>query len=215
MAYLIDESYFIKELYVPNAQELNTGAGDELSLFIDSKARQCLKDALGYVLYNSLNNDIDSSGNLKSDAAQRWKDLVKGVEYTKDDKTYFWSGLIYQEGNFKKSLIANYTFYFWLEEQVSQQSGLGEVRGQAKNAINVDTTRRLVKVWNDFVTMYQEGTFKRTPLVFYQDAVKVTDWFQNSTESGFVSLLQFLQDKKEDYPDAAMKYYNKINYLGL
>lgn len=215
MAYLIDGTYFNRELYVPNVDELNTSAGDEISLFIDSKARQCLKDALGYVLYNSLDGDIDNNGSLKADAAQRWKDLVNGVEYTKDDKTYYWSGLKYQEGNYKKSLLANYTFYFWLEEQVSQQSGLGEIRGESKNAINVDTTRRLVKVWNEFVTMYQEGSFQRTPLVFYQDAVKVTDWFQNSTQTGFVSLLQFLQDNKETYPDAAMRTYNKINYLGL
>lgn len=214
MAYIIDETYFQRELYVPNSQELNSGSLEELTQFIDEKSRLCLKDVLGYELFNDLDSNIEF-GNLKDDATQKWKDLVNGVEYTIDGNTFRWQGLKVEEGAFKKSLLANYTFYYWLDYNQSRMSGVGEVVLNAKNAVNVNSTQRLVKIWNEFVDMYQGGDLNHTPRRYYKGSLKVTDYFGGDNSSDFVSLLQFLSDNDTDYVDAPLKRYNKQNQLGI
>lgn len=214
MAYIIDGSYFIKELYVPNADEINSGSGDELSLFIDDKARQCLKNALGYTLYNELDGNI-TNGTLNTAAPAKWQNLVNGVEYTLSGNTFKWQGLIYIEGLMKKSLLATYVYYYWLTEQQSKMSGVGEVVVNAKNAININSTQRLVRVWNDFVRQYQEGLSDHNQKSYWKNNIKVIDWLGNSASSDFVSLIKFIQDNDTDYPDAALIRYQKQNQLGL
>lgn len=215
MAYIIDGSYFIKELYVPNADEINSGSGEELTLFIDDKARQCLKNALGYTLYNELDSEIDMSGMLKNTAPAKWQNLVNGVEYTLEGKTFKWQGLKYSEGMYKRSLLATYVYYHWLIEQQSKMSGVGEVVVNAKNAVNINSTQRLVRVWNDFVMQYQEGLYDYNYQSYWKNNIKVIDWLGNSTSTDFVSLIKFLQDNDADYPDAALMRYQKQNQLGL
>lgn len=219
MAYLIDETYFQRELYVPNADELNSGALNELTEFIDDKARLCLKYALGYELFNDLDSNI-TDGVLDVGAPAKWLNLVNGVEYTKDGETFKWDGLISTEGAFKKSLLANFTFYYWLEYNQSKMSGVGEVVVNAKNAINVNSTQRLVKVWNEFVSMYQGSDYNSyygipQPSIYYKGNIRVTDWLGNCYNDNFVSFIQFLYDNDNDYPDATLKRYNKQNQLGI
>lgn len=214
MAYIVDESYFIRELYIPNAMELNSSAGDELSLYIDDKARQCLKHALGYTLFNDLDSNV-SHGVLDAGAPAKWQNLVNGVEYTLNGNTFKWQGLIYTEGLMKRSLLANYVFYYWLLDQQSQMSGVGEVIVNAKNAVNINSTQRLVRVWNDFVKMYQEGMYQYDYNAYYRDGIRVIDWLGNSTMTDYVSLVKFLEDNDADYPDAALKRYDMINQFGL
>ena len=213
MAYIIDETYFQRELYVPNADELNSGALKELTQFIDEKSRLCLQDVLGYSLFNDLDANIDS-GNLIDAAPVKWLNLVNGVEYTLNGKAYRWQGLKVEEGAFKRSLLANYTFYYWLEFNQSRMSGVGEVVLSAKNAVNVNPTQRLVKVWNEFVDMYQGSEKMNTPSIYYKGNIRVTDYY-GGDNSDFVSLLQFLSDNDTDYVDAPLKMYRKKNQLGI
>ena len=214
MAYIIDETYFQRELYVPNAGELNSGALEELTQFIDEKSRLCLKEVLGYSLFKDFDSNM-SYGNIEGTAPVKWLNLVNGVEYTIDGKSYKWQGLKVEEGAFKRSLLANYTFYYWLEFNQSRMSGVGEVVLTAKNAVNVNPTQRLVKVWNEFVDMYQGSEYINTPSTYYKGSVKVTDYYSGSDNSDFVSLLQFLSDNDTDYLDAPLKMYRKQNQLGI
>ena len=113
MAYLIDETYFQRELFVPNADDTDRSAYTELQEFIDNKSRLLLKEVLGYTLFKDLDQNI-TNGILDAGAPQKWLNLVNGVEYVKDGYTYYWEGLLVQEGAFKKSLLANFVFYHWL-----------------------------------------------------------------------------------------------------
>ena len=214
MAYLIDETYFQRELFVPNADDQDRSAYKDLQEFIDDKARLCLKEVLGYTLFKDLDANI-TNGNLDSGAPQKWLDLVNGKEYTKDGYTYYWQGLLIQEGAFKKSLLANFTFYHWLYYNQSRMSGVGEVVLNAKNAINVNSTQRLVSVWNEFVEMYQGKQTKYTYSEYRRNGIKVIDWIGNNTNDYYASLIMFLSDNEEDYPDAPLKMYNAINQFGL
>jgi len=214
MAYLIDETYFQRQYYVPNVEELNSRSKEDLLLYIDQYVRLCLQDALGYVLFKDLDTYI-VNGNLEPNAPQKWLNLVNGAEYTEHDRTYYWKGLKYNEGAFKVSLLTPFVFYHWLLDNQAKMSGMGEVVLEAKNAINASSNQRLTKSWNTFVQLYQDKNYHYNNCVWYYEGVRVIDWMENNTNNDFVSLVKFLYDNKEDYPDANITTYKFKNQFGL
>tara|TARA_R110000782_G_scaffold72273_3_gene144783 strand:- start:475 stop:1119 length:645 start_codon:yes stop_codon:yes gene_type:complete len=214
MAYLIDETYFQRELFVPNADDTDRSAYTELQEFIDNKSRLLLKEVLGYTLFKDLDQNI-TNGILDAGAPQKWLNLVNGVEYVKDGYTYYWEGLLVQEGAFKKSLLANFVFYHWLYYNQSTMSGVGEVVLNAKNATNINSTQRLTSVWNEFVNMYQGKQTKYTYSEYRRNGIKVIDWVGNNTNDYYSSLIMFLSDNEETYAKAPLKMYHTINQFGL
>ena len=214
MAYIIDASYFQREYYIPNVDELNSSALDDISLFIDDKVRLCLQNALGYTLWADLDSNI-TNGKLNVGAPAKWQNLVNGTTYVKDGKTFAWNGLIYQSGAFKSSLLTPYVFYHWLEYNQSKVTGIGEVVVNSKNAINVNSNQRLTSAWNSFVKQYQDGIYEFAYDRYYRMGIKVVDWYGNNTNNQFVSLIQFLNDNETDYPDASLIKYKYKNELGI
>ena len=214
MAYIIDETYFQRNLHVPNSDELNTGAYAELQEYIDSKARLCLKSALGYKLFNEFDGNV-TNGVLDDGAPQKWIDLVNGKEYTINGDLFRWEGLIQTEGAFNKSLLANFVYYHWLNDNQSSVTGVGEVVLNAKNATNINSTQRLVSVWNEFVEMYQGKMFEHYKHTYYYRNIKIVDYLGDAYDDEYVSLVRFLIDNKEDYPEAAIKRYQFINQFGI
>lgn len=209
--YLINETYFVDE--VPNTQELQGNENNALGRLIDEKVRLFLQEHLGRVNFLSLDSDIDAEGNLKDDAALRWKDLVYGCEYTIAGSVYNWRGLLEFYGTTKKSLLVAYVYPFWIRANVSYMTGVGEVRAEAKNAVSVNSTQRLVHYQNEFVEAYQGNCnnyfdgFYRAP-VFY-------DYYQGGTGSNYVTMIQFLSHNSETYPDCNLRTYEFSNQLGL
>ena len=214
MAYIIDETYFQRNLQVPNANELNSGAYAELQEYIDSKARLCLKGALGYELFKDFDNNV-TDGVLDVGAPQKWQDLVNGKEYTLDGTLFRWEGLINTEGAFNKSLLANFVYYYWLYDNQSAMTGVGEAVLNAKNATSINSTQRLVTVWNEFVKMYQGKMFEHYKHTYYYRDIKIVDYLGDAYDDDYVSLTRFLIDNKDDYPEAALKRYQFINQFGL
>ena len=214
MAYLIDGSYFQRELFVPNADDTERSAYTELQEFIDDKTRLLLREVLGYALFKDLDSNI-TNGVLDVGAPQKWLNLVNGVEYVESGNTYYWEGLLVQEGAFKKSLLANFVFYHWLYYNQSTMSGVGEVVLNAKNAVGINSTQRLTAVWNQFVGMYQGKQTKYTYSEYRRNGIKVIDWVGNNTNDYYSSLIMFLSHKDTDYPDAPLKLYKVINQFGL
>lgn len=212
MAYLIDKTYFNGSINVPNSNEYDAAFDNELNLSIDRYARQFLQWSLGYSLFNELDSNI-TDGELDAGAPQKWEDLVNGVEYVKDGKTYFWKGLIYTEGLSKKSILAHYTYFNQYQESIN--SGVGQVVTAAKNAINVNPTQHLVTIYNEFVIMYQgENAYWNCTPTYLSDW-GIWEYCQTANNSNYVSLRQFLTDKAENYPDAAIPILGYKNSLGL
>lgn len=211
--YLIDETYFKREYTVPNIDELQSEDGVNLGMFIDDKVRLLLQEALGTTLFISLDGDI-TDGVLDVGAEQRWKDFVNGVTYIDGGETLVWKGLTYVNGAYKKSLLTPYVYYNWLKYQFSYMSGVGEVSAKAKNAFNVSSNQRLTMVWNEFVEQYQGGC-ERSPEFRIIRNVPYIDWLGGESESNYVSMIKFLEDNSETYPDAPLKRYKFKNQLGL
>ena len=214
--YLIDETYFIKNLVVPDsAPSLDIPNNEQsLEVYIDEYARQLLQKSLGHILFAELDGEVEN-GELKDTAPTKWKDLVNGKTYSYLGEDYEWKGLLFTEGAFKGSVLAYYVFLKWHEDQLSTMSSMGEVKGNAVNSTAVNSTAKHVKLWNKYMEMYQG--LKPSSYTFSQkNGVDFHDYF-NGNNGGYVSLLEFIGHHEDDYPDAAMtpEFEGFKNSLGL
>lgn len=211
--YIIDETYFTKELVIPNQSAIDVGGSTApFSTWIDQQSRLFLQSVLGNVLFTDFDANV-TDGVLDVGAPQKWIDLVDGKTYTENGVSYTWKGLKFEEGAFKGSIIAYFVYCKWLEYQLSRQSGIGEVRGSAANSASVGTTHRYVTTWNTFVDMYQ-GTHDTDMTITVYRGVPFLDYY-GDREDGYVSLVQFLLDNEEDYPKPAVRRYNYLNTFGV
>jgi len=212
--YLINEANFTREISVPNLSSSQSGNAERLALYGDEKPRLLLQMSLGNVLFSQLNSQV-TSGILSPTADQKWKDLVNGKEY--DGKV--WRGLNYQEGSFKISLLAYYTFWNWLNDNTTTMGSGGEVQVQSKNANNVNPTSTLVQIWNSFIEMYQGLPYNYCyPSVSFYNGATFVDYFNGGINSNYVSLLQFLRDNPTNYPNPQLFTFvneSNSNLLGL
>jgi len=208
--YLIDKTYFLKSISVPNTEEPTSDASTDLDMSIDRYARQFLQMSLGNVLFTDLDSYI-IDGELDALAPQKWLDLVNGVSYTKDGVDYVWQGLKYDLGLYKVSILAYYTYVNHYQNTVN--STLGQVGIDPKNGMIVNPTEHLVSVWNEFVEMYQ-GANCSNSVTSYHNGVLFTDYYQFK-ENGYVSYLQFLEDNKDVYEGFKANVINFKNSLGI
>ena len=211
--YIIDQTYFTRDLSIPNINEMQTEAFDNLNSFVDEYVRQLLSDALGVQIFNELDSYVIGGVFDGTGAPQYIIDLVNGKEYVKSGTTYKWSGLISTQGVFKKSLLANYIYYKWLQSNFSTQSGVGEVTINPQNANLVNPTQKLVSVWNTFLLMYQNMN-TCYPSVYYKGHTQVIDWLGINANTE-VSLIQYLNDNDTDFSTAALRVYEYQNQLGI
>ena len=208
--YLIDKTYFNGILNVPNIYEVNSDELDNLNMNIDKYARLFMQEFLGVNLFLDFDSHL-TGGVLNSNAPQKWKDLVNGVVYTLNGKTFKWKGLIYSEGAINISLLANFVYYYSYQNSVN--SSIGQVVINPRNATNVNPSEHLSQVWNEFVSMYQQYSLPNAQQ-YYNNGVIFMDYFNGNT-SGFVSLLQFVTDKKSDYESIVAPCLNFKNRFGL
>lgn len=205
--YLINEANFTREISVPNLTSSQSGNAENLTKYGDEKPRLLLQMALGSVLFTDLDSQV-TNGVLDNDADQKWKELVNGKEY--DGKV--WKGLNYDEGSFKVSLLAYFTYWNWLNDSLSSN-----LQVQVKNAENINDTNSLVNVWNTFIQMYQGGVYDFGKKVYIINGATFVDWY-NGNNSNYVNLLQFLQDNPTDYPSPQLYNFgnsSNSNSLGL
>lgn len=211
--YIIDQTYFTRDLSIPNINEVQTEAFETLEYFVDEYVRQLLRDALGIEIFNILDTYVIDGAFDSTGAPQYIIDLVEGKEYVKSGVTYKWSGLISTQGVFKKSLLANYVYYQWLKNSFSTQSGVGEVTLNPQNANLVNPTQKLVTAWNSFVTMYQNANCVY-PNVYYKGHTQVIDWLGYNVNTE-VSLIEYINDNDSDFITATLRVYEYQNQLGI
>jgi len=225
MPYLIDDTFFIGSIEVSNLDEANSKSLTALNRIIDEKCRLLLLSALSLVNFQEMDSflvngklpDVPESPEVDP-VPLKWRNLITGCNYTVDGVTKRWKGLYFTEGTYKGSVLANYCFTFYLEENVSYQSGVGEVKAEAKNARGVNSTQKYTTVWNEFLEMYQGSDCYRMVGNIYHVGIPQYDgyylgYFGNNNND--VSLLQFLSENATDYPDCELCVYDVKNQLGL
>lgn len=141
----IDASYFFGDLLI--AQKSETSVASNLNLFIDEHEPRLLADLMGYDLYEAYKAGIAAGSPLA-----KWTELRSGVAYTtRSGISTKWPGLIFTNGTAKKSLIANYVYWLWMENTASDSTGTGEKITAAQNAANASPASKMIRAWNQMV----------------------------------------------------------------
>lgn len=212
--YIIDETYFQSpKREVPNLEEADSKTFAELELLIDEKCRSLLLDFLTFEQVTELESYLVDGllPDPPTGVPQKWIDLINGTTYEKNGVTLIWNGLIYSKGTYKGSLLADYVYYYWLTEMASYMTGVGDAKANPKGANLVNPTQRVVNTWNDFVKAYQ-GFNGYCSDISYNNLVHSLMDYNNETNS---SLLRFLSDHNEVYPNENRQFFTVQNQLGL
>lgn len=146
MANIVDVTYFQSgQIFIPQLSEPSQAAS--LQVFIDTLEHEFLEMLLGYELYNA----------VRTEATARITDLIEGKTYTNrlgvPDK---WKGLKFADGAGKRSLIANYIYYKWLQKEISATTATGEKKINVINAMIADSVDKQCGAWNEMVNWVRE-----------------------------------------------------------
>lgn len=142
MANLIDTTYFNDEVLIAGVETLDVSAS--LCDFIKKYEPIMLKKAMGYEFYKLFESALQSNP-----TSGRWYDLVVGADFYMGTTLYEWEGL--KDDTLKKSIIANYVYYFYQRNELSNTARLGEVRSNAENATRVTAEYKMINAWNYMV----------------------------------------------------------------
>lgn len=210
---IIDTSYFLKkDVFIPNAVvQPSIGSNtptslNQLQAEIDEKENEFLLSFLGYEQTNELLNQFELGGSWKTDALQKWKDLVDGLED--------WKGLRYTTGTQKNSLIAYYVFFYYLKSDFSTYSTTGIQVAKSENAIAQLPNEKQVTAWNKFVNMYDGINISQRNYNFSRNWNGIILRWNSGTRNE-VTLLDFIRSKSDVYDTAFLSYYSIINSMNL
>jgi hypothetical protein len=142
---MIDTSYFIQDISIPNLDKVTNSITTAISRY----EKEILINLLGYELYNEFVTELAGS------PAQKWLDLRDGADFELEfnGRTYslHWNGLVNDD---KVSLISYYVYYKYRENNITVTTGVGEARGKAENSVIVDDIPKMVNAWNSMVDLY-------------------------------------------------------------
>jgi len=142
----IDASYFFGPLLI--AQKTDNAAG--IQWLINELEPKLLRDIMGYELYKAYTAGVTAS-------TQKYLDIQDGKEYSnRSGIPTKWNGIAFTYGDAKKSLIANYVYWHWMEKEASISTGTGEKTANAQNAVTASPVSKMVRAWNDMVCMIYE-----------------------------------------------------------
>ena len=135
---LIDATYFRGEINV--AQRSQPAVVENLQYFITRYEADLLNRLLGLGFAEAFR-----AGILAEPTEQRWKDLRDGKVYTTSGETKQWMGFVNEQ---KLSIIANYVYYHYIRNDVTQTVGVGQVKSKAENAAVVSPAPKMSRSWN-------------------------------------------------------------------
>ena len=213
--YIIDDTYFQGEISIPNVEEADSRSKTELERLIDEKCRLFMHRIFPNELIDEL-NALLVGGILPTTPVSKWTKLVYGDSYELDGTTVKWDGICAVLGTSKSSLLADYVYTFFLTESNTFLSGVGEMKSNASGTVMVNSTQRYVTIWNRFVSKYQADLcgnlfdFRN----YFLDYQFFYPRYERPTNNS-VSLVQYLTDNSEDFPNLEFPYFDVKNQLGL
>jgi hypothetical protein len=134
MPNLIDSTFFVGNLNVPNPN--TPQVSQRLDWFITRYEQTCLEQILGYSLYKL----------LLSENSDRMTWIKTGAEFVDSSgRTEKWKGLIYNTNN---SMIAAYVYFYVLESQATNNTGIGIATSDAESGQAFSPGDKMVFAWN-------------------------------------------------------------------
>lgn len=226
---IITRSYFEKgETKIANAADLAPnsdllGNGVSLEQFIARYERDILTRLLGYDLYSQFKEqfDIDPATGvwtIKGAAADKWKRLLNGYEYTKDGVKVNWQGLIFADGgtddSVKQSLIAYYVYTKFIEATAFQNTGVGMSAASSKNSKRVDANADVALAFNDFYALAIGPNYNLPYNNFNNGSLyQYEGYFSGLLQgNGYKSLYDFISDMNAEDPTTFTNWIPNINF---
>ncbi|MBV5335114.1 MAG: hypothetical protein JZU49_04840 [Sulfuricurvum sp.] len=198
----IDSSYFVGEINIPNADKNATS----LTQAIGQYEKEILIQLLGYKLYAALVADCTNG----VPANQIYKDLVEGAEFTiaESDVTLKWEGL---KNDSKQSLLAYFTFYKYVERDITHLSGTGVILTPSGKGSRASSVNKLINAWERMRTLY--GITPPNYRPFFTGPVKGSSLpcVFNYDPSAY----NFLFANRANYPDWIFTPQWNINAFGI
>ncbi|SHH95992.1 hypothetical protein SAMN05421866_0046 [Chryseobacterium oranimense] len=219
---LIDNTYFQDSNIVANINEPDPNAKTDnvLGLKIIKGERDVLSFAFGFEMWEDFKQYITNG--IDGNTPGNYLEIINGKTYTIQGKKHYWEGLILPET--KESLLADYVYCTYHDDNQTQTTGIGEVAVDNKVGNRVSMTSKMTKVWNRFIEKLHGG-FRSHPSGFTIEGNPFwylpgggVDYYGINRKSGNVSLVQFLFDNKSDYPllDTNYRRFGEFkNELGL
>ena len=209
---IISASYFKGSIQIDNVQDTAPnsnllGNGSMIEDFISEYEPEILIQCLGFALYKQLKENLDETAEngLKADAVQKWDDLLNGKEYQIDGVPVKWDGLRFQEGTLRRSLIAYYVFYKFLENEKANTNVI-----EVKNSKAASAIPKAVKAWRKFHSL-TVGNYNN-PTIIEKSSGFGLDWLTSS--NGRRSLYQFINDMNNIDP-TTFKNWNGTHFENL
>ena len=143
MANIISPSFFVANINIPNSGDASIAS--TINWFIQKYETRFLQNALGYPLYKAY---------LATPSAARFQDILNGKEYTDwNGRTTKWDGLVINLSDTQKtSPIANYVYYWYTRNNITQSTGVAEVIASSENATTVSPRKKMASAWNEMRT---------------------------------------------------------------
>jgi hypothetical protein len=201
----IDSTYFVGEVFIPNLDK-NT---INITQAINQYEKEILIQLLGYKLYSLLVADLNDAG---EPVTQIYIDLVDGAEfdldYRGDTVTLKWEGL---KNTAKQSLIAYYTYYKYVEREVTHLSGTGVALTQTIKDTRASSINKMCSAWERMRDLY--GTMPPNYKRFFCNPVKGSNLpgVFNCEPSAY----NFLFTNRTNYPDWIFAPQWNINQFGI
>lgn len=213
---IIDSSYFLyKPLFIPQAVSTvpDTGTGlpsaiSDLSAYINDKEAELLLSFLGYEQYTELLSQFNTDGTWITDPIQKWVDLVDGKEN--------WKGLRYTVGSSKKSLIANYVYFYFLGDDATHYSIAGTQRPEYANSVAMIPNDRQSKIWLEFLRMYGYYNARLNwPSFFNNWNGYGMTWRSANQDLNVITLYDFMTLNSDVYDTSKFATYMPVNPYNL
>ena len=196
---LIDNTYFVGDIALPNLDEVTNSFADSITRYEE----EILKNLLGYRLYDALKTIVA----LGEPYPTIWDDFINGAEFTFEFEgntiTQKWNGLVNTD---LISLISYYVYYQYRYENLSTTTSINDVQGIAENSTKVNDARKMVYAWNKGIELYGELP---TWNFFYK--YHSTYEFYNDKPSAY----NFLNANRSDYPNWVFSSLNRLNEFGI
>lgn len=208
---LIDTSYFVKDISIPNLDEIP----NSIRTYIERFEKEVLIKLLGRPLYNDFISGLEATT-----IEQKWIDLRDGADFTFEfdgrQVVERWNGLINQD---KVSLISYYVYEKYRRIEKTTTTGVAEVRGKVENSEVVNETQKIITAQNRFIDLYGEVRYSIDGInydyfesqIFFDKRSNTYD-FYNDWPSAF----NFLNSRREDdYPNWEFSPIRRLNEFGL
>lgn len=214
---LIDSSYFVGEIDIPNIDE----RPNTIEFNIEKFEKEFLICLLGRELYDDFIEGLE-----EATPEQKWLDLRDGanfdLEYCGKTIPMTWEGLVNTE---KFSPIAFYVYYKIRLEELTTVTGSAEVAAEHENSVRANARRKMVNAWNRMLDMYGEiryddksfdyngYSYNVFPRYFINCFDKYSDVYDTYNDKP--SVFNFLNSRREDYPGWIFSEKKKLNEFGI